>query len=315
MNKIDTCILMCSCDKYSDIWPIFFRFLQDSWADCPYPIYLNTETKQYQDSYFNVTTLNDKRKNSTWTKRLLGCIKRIKCNNIIIILDDFFFLEKISNKAFNECIEFMNNDKYVGLLSFKQQKKTRFSTCEHINGFVKRRIGDYYIVNLLPGIWKKKCLLKLLSPYEDPWQFEWFGTERSKFTKYKFYERHCTEENILKFDLAKYGLFRGKWQTGNVALFKERGIEVDFSKRGFLKDEAEANYFFPVPRRQLRDRIRYFIYGGVLPEETGDGTLRIPIKSQIKLALTKPKFFCKMLKRKFRYLFELDKNTKVDTYV
>ncbi len=33
-------ILVCSCDKYADVWEPFFKLFFKFWPDCPYPIYL-----------------------------------------------------------------------------------------------------------------------------------------------------------------------------------------------------------------------------------------------------------------------------------
>ena len=51
-------ILINSCDAYEDIWEPFFRCFSENWPDCPYPIYLNTETKEYNPDYIHVTSLN-----------------------------------------------------------------------------------------------------------------------------------------------------------------------------------------------------------------------------------------------------------------
>jgi len=42
----DTCVLIASCDAYSDAWAPFFALMKKYWPDCPYPIYL---ISNYQD--------------------------------------------------------------------------------------------------------------------------------------------------------------------------------------------------------------------------------------------------------------------------
>ena len=88
---IDCAVLVCSCDKYEDTWIPFFTLMKKYWSDCPYQIYLNTETKQYKDKLgMGVITLNSRPKYS-WSKRLKNCLRQIDSQFVILILDDFFF--------------------------------------------------------------------------------------------------------------------------------------------------------------------------------------------------------------------------------
>ena len=40
----DMCILVVSCDKYADCWTPFSDCMRKFWPDCPYPVYLCTES-------------------------------------------------------------------------------------------------------------------------------------------------------------------------------------------------------------------------------------------------------------------------------
>lgn len=46
-NTSDLTIVVCSCDKYEDLWYPYFEIFKKNWSDCKYPIVLNTESKNY----------------------------------------------------------------------------------------------------------------------------------------------------------------------------------------------------------------------------------------------------------------------------
>lgn len=312
MNK--TCICVCSCDAYSDIWPIFFRFLKDAWADCPYPIFLNTETKSYSDEYFQVSIVNSDAAEETWSQRLMRCLQKLDYQNIIIILDDFFLLNKVDTAELEWCEQKLQENPNIACFSFRNNP---YQNEGHVffRNYIRRNVNETYIVNLLPGIWNKKALLRILSPYENAWQFEWFGTERARMSTYLFYELKKDEKPIFKFNIAPsdgYGLCQGKWTRKNEELFKERGIEVDFSIRGFCNPD-KINTTVTVPKRTLRDRITYFIYGGLPYGVYKNGKRRMSFCTQIGILLRHPRFYYFMIKRKMRYLLNKDMGNIIDT--
>ena len=80
-NKL--AVLITSCDAYEDVWDPFFLLLDIYWADIPYRVYLNTETKQYNKKFkhFQVEslTLSDisVNKNVSWSQRMKLALDRI----------------------------------------------------------------------------------------------------------------------------------------------------------------------------------------------------------------------------------------------
>ena len=74
---------------------------------------------------------------------------------------------------------------------------------------------------------------------QDPW--EWETSETS--LEYKFYV-WTGDENSLVFEYGYhenwFGIQKGKWVLDDVKpLFEKEGIEVDYSKRGFVKEVKE----------------------------------------------------------------------------
>lgn len=72
-------------------------------------------------------------------------------------------------------------------------------------------------------IWRRKEFIKFLSPYEDPWQFEIYGTERAKSYDRRFLILSDKQKPIFAYNIdisTGYGLYGGKWLINNIELFK-----------------------------------------------------------------------------------------------
>ena len=53
IKKGDISILVCSCDKYEDLWNPMFGMFFKFWEDCPLNIYLMTNNKKYNHEKVN----------------------------------------------------------------------------------------------------------------------------------------------------------------------------------------------------------------------------------------------------------------------
>ena len=316
MKKIGMCI--SSCDAYSDIWPIFFHFMKKYWSGISYPIYLNTETKNYFDDIFNVIALHELTPHSTWSSRLIQALNRIEEEYVLLILDDFFILSEVQEEEIDKCVVALEQNKNIACFHFCNMNPTEGTRIPvEFEKFKKRDPKWWYWVNFLPALWRKSALIKLLSPYENAWQAEFFGTIRAKLSKYNFYTLSDNEKPIINYNILLqegYGLCQGKWTVSTKELFEKEGLEVDMEKRGFCNpDNISTTVQFP--KMLLRHRINYFIYGGIdeADVESTKGYYRIPIRIQISLMFCHPRTFMKIFRKKINYLFGRYQGKTVDT--
>ncbi|MCX8008474.1 MAG: hypothetical protein N3A54_02085 [Patescibacteria group bacterium] len=82
----DCAILVLSCDKYSDLWDPFFDLFKRYWKDCPFPVYLGSNTKKYSDGSIK-TILSGSPKD--WSTDLLNIVDKIREEFLFIWLEDF----------------------------------------------------------------------------------------------------------------------------------------------------------------------------------------------------------------------------------
>lgn len=245
-------ILINSCDKYSDVWEPFFRILEKSWPEAKnYPIYLNTETKVYTDSFYNVVTLNciDEEGLSKWGKRLRDVLDRIETDYVLFLLEDFFFEEPVNHEEVLKGIEYLDRDKNIVTISFIPQNECenevycKLHEQKSMPGYILRKQKTNYKLSAGPSIWRKSLLKKWTLDSDTPWGWEFFGSKRTWFSKDSFYCRSAVASPVFVYDYMHGGaVHRGKWVGYKMReLMEKYGIEIDMSQRIIEEDYLKEN--------------------------------------------------------------------------
>ncbi len=235
-------LVINSCDAYSDLWDIFFRLFKIQWMDCPYPIILNTESKDYTADGLNLRCLHFFKQGEkvTWSKLTKTVLEKINTDYVIFLLDDFFLESVVLQDKIDECISWMNENKNIATFSFMPAPQPNIISKKY-NGFELRGSKSPYRFNCQAGIWRRKLLIKYLRDHESAWQFETWGSIRSRRYKEEFYS--LCEREPLVFDYA-WGnpIKRGKWYEPEVLKLENQfGIKFDWEKRGFYDNGYTIN--------------------------------------------------------------------------
>lgn len=250
MTKIknDLTIVVCSCDKYDDLWFPYFEIFKNQWKDCKYPLILNTESKTYKHEGLEIKCLNlyssEEAARIPWSNRMIETLKNIDTEYVLVTLDDHFLLSPVDSAKFEEAFDIIKTHKRVSALSFIEfvppDKKTKW-----LGDFGRWRMNDYFRINLDTAIWRKKALLRNLKKGENAWEFELNATERAlwDFTEYYRYKIGADPILDISFHLRRgYGLIRGKWCWRNPELFAKFNIPMDFTVRGYMDKEECIGY-------------------------------------------------------------------------
>ena len=262
---INTAILILSCDKYADVWEPFFLFFKKYWSDCPFPVYLGTNQKQF--SFYKVKQIFSNR-NTTWSDELKVILEQIPEKYIIIILEDYFIYESVNNDKISEIIEVMkkNDAAYMKLGAFPAKYNelwpyTTLSGADDIGVIAK---DSKYRLCLQTAIWNKDVLLSLLNPTENPWQFEIEGSKRSNFIDNPFL---CIiadpSKKVVHGPIQYYctALSAGKWMRGAIRLCEKENIPIDLTIRPVesLFEELKRKIYIglPIPLRKMVDYTKY----------------------------------------------------------
>jgi len=157
-------VLVSSCFKYHEFWKPFFYFFNRAWPDCPYVVYLGTDT----GSYANIPTINTG-KDFGWATNTRLILNTIKEEYIVLLLEDYFLESRpIDTKKIQEYIDHMEQHKIGCLRLFPCPGPNRPWPHHKELGLVDQ--GEQYRVSLQQAIWSKKTLLSLIRAGESIWE-------------------------------------------------------------------------------------------------------------------------------------------------
>lgn len=278
----DVTILVNSCDKYEDAWEPFFRLFHINWKDCPYKIVLNTETKNFYCDFMDVRTVNFYSKGS-WSKRLKNVLKQIDSEYVLYFLEDFFLESPVNVDSFNKALELMKKDENIGYIGLKYNQGYTFKELGKTKSeepfLDKDDLITYNRINSMTALWRKEWLISLLRMHESPWDFEKYGSIRSRRSDKKVLiinNNVCAPVFHYEIDV-KYGMgiYGGKWLENNKQLFDKHDIKVNFENLGIYKECASTEkkedveqkislceqlykikHFFKVSKRKINKKIR-----------------------------------------------------------
>lgn len=159
-------IVVLSCDDYSKYWDVFFKLKNRYWKDCPYPIYLVSESLKHP----RYRTINI---NSTiWTKRFREALQQIPEDYIILMLEDYFIRQKVDQSRISEIVDFISHNINIAVFNFEQNYRPAEDTIYDITGWKKQKNNQVYLNSTQPSLWNKELLLSRLKEDQDPWQWE-----------------------------------------------------------------------------------------------------------------------------------------------
>ena len=235
MSRQDLAVVVLSCDKFSSLWPLFFNRLDAHFPKNYAKIYLLSNYCEFSfngSHLINVITVGE---DISWSITV-KILHKIPEKNILLLMDD---------APLAATLEETDLDYYYKI--FVQQKMNYFNLkgSPAPNTNLKDFFGELlpstgYRTSVVPNLWKKDTLLKLLIADENAWQFEIFGSQRSK----KYDGFFSAKKSVICCD---HIVIKGK-------------IDRSMYKKLQTNDEHHA-YTFPVMTRweSLTEKIKFYI--------------------------------------------------------
>ena len=226
---MNTSVLIYSCDKYADAWEPFFTLLFRYW-DCPYPVYIVSETKTC--SFPNVITINA---DGEWTDCIRQALEQIPTDYVIGMCEDFFMRRKVNDQVIRNCISEMDANPSIACFNFEKEYDWTLPSC--YAGFGRKPDNGAYRQSCQPTLWRRSVLLELVQGSINAW--EWELSSRNAPNEYEYYIWTGPEDELV-FEYGYHknqwvGLQKGKWVANDVIpLFEKEHIYVDYSVRGFV---------------------------------------------------------------------------------
>lgn len=226
---MNTSVLIYSCDKYSDVWGPFFTLFFRYW-DCPYQVYLATETEQCLLP--EVKTINTE---GTWTERMQQAVREIPTKYVIGMCEDMFFRRRVHQEVIENCLMYMEFDDRIGCFNFEKEyeRGIKLIPSDYLD-FAEKPQGDHFQKSCQPSLWRKDYLIDMLEGKMDAWHWEWLVRE---YPLKHYIWNGLLSETVFDYgykDNKWFGVHNGKWIREDVVpLFEKEHIDVDYSERGF----------------------------------------------------------------------------------
>jgi len=224
----DLAVLVVSCDAYSDLWSPFFSCLHQFWPDCPYPIYLGSNTKRYEDGRVKTICVGVDR---DYSSNLLTMLREIPQQWVLIFVEDVFISSPVDTKRLDEILTVCRKDDigHFQVLSrhFNQNSVLPHSRCGSFIG-IELPIGVPYRVSMSVALWQKETLIEIVQPGESAWELELYGTARSFRSKKRFVLISSKCPPLFKW---VHGVVKRKWTREAAAFVRTRKIVIDETYR------------------------------------------------------------------------------------
>jgi hypothetical protein len=173
-----TAILVVSCDHYADLWAPFFQCFFKYWPDCPYPIYLGSGTRRFEDSRVTTLTIGE---DVSYSDNLTRMLDQIEEDYVIFWVEDRMISGRVNGKQVAALVAaaIENRAAYLKLLP---EHPLAYGTRGADWGSVAK--GTAYRVSMTVALWHKVTLRAILRSGESAWDIERRGTCRSnEFTE------------------------------------------------------------------------------------------------------------------------------------
>jgi hypothetical protein len=221
------------------LWTPFFTLFWRHWPDCPYPVYLGTN--QAACNHPRVRTLNAG-PDESWSTNLRFFLSRIDSDYVLFLLEDFFFIKRVSTAAISDQLSALHSLHGTMLRLFPNPPPHL-----PVKGYAD--IGSVhhlapFRVSAQAALWKRADFLSLLVDGESPWEFEQRGTLRSRARTGGFY---CTRRPVLPYI---HVVEQGRWFRSAAQRFAAENIGCDFDVRGVISVSTSA-------KKTVHSMVRY----------------------------------------------------------
>ena len=80
-------ILISSFDGFEDCWDAVCHGFNKYWPDCPYPIYLMTNTKDHPDPRIQVLKVSG---GKDWSPRMIDAVEKLQTEYVMYFQEDYW---------------------------------------------------------------------------------------------------------------------------------------------------------------------------------------------------------------------------------
>ena len=203
MKNDDFAIVVLSCDKFSSLWPLFFKRFEENFSSKLAQVYLLSNYADFipeKNQRINVRCIGE---DLSWSSNLRKLLETLSEENVLLFMDDAPLSKAVDIEKFKAIYdEFLNKD-----MQYMNLKASPAPNRNIGKDFGEIASGTAYRTAVVPTLWKKNTLLELLRDDENAWQFEIFGSQRSNCHEGFF----SVNKSLFQFD---HIIIKGKIDRG-----------------------------------------------------------------------------------------------------
>ncbi len=224
----DLSIVVFSCDANEELWPIFHHYLNKYWPNHP-RTYLLTESKHSSD----FITIGINTPFERWSARIREALKIIPDGKVLFIADDCFLNGAVNLPKLEKCCSILN-DETIANINLLLSSDVNDNICNYLGFKIKEKNSSNRLY-FRSGIWNRHALIDILSVKDaTPWDLE----NMQDMKDYASYV--VSDEKVISWFNdglnGKGACEKGKWVKEVDNFFKQDGIQVDYSKKGFYEN-------------------------------------------------------------------------------
>jgi len=235
-NVKDIPLLVVSCDRYADLWPVFFDVLRARWPDCPFPLYLGSNQARFERP--GVTTLCAGVDRS-WAGNLSRMLDLLSSEYVLFFLEDFFLRSAVNTESVVSAVNYFRSrnvdcGRLAPLPAPTPLPPVPFPDCPTM-GPVPPEFP--YRVSAQIALWRVPALREYLVPGFSAWDFEHIGTRMSRHKSQVFAGPFAA---LIDYD---HGVEKGRWKLEGIEICRAAGVTPDTRARGvFSVGQLDAHY-------------------------------------------------------------------------
>lgn len=215
-------VIVSSCDAFADVWQPFFTLFFRYWPDCPFPVYLVSNYKEYKDSRVIPIKVGEDKK---WATNMKMALKQVLTPYVLTMFEDFFLEQRVDTKYINSLLKYINKAKAAYVRLFPSPPPDKFFSNTLNLGEISKSAS--YRASLQASIWDKDIFYGIIKDGETAWDVEVKGTIRS----YKIKQPFLSVKAPALYYNPRTAVIRGKWNYDVVKFCRREEIKINTQKR------------------------------------------------------------------------------------
>ena len=170
-------IVVLTSNSYAWLLPAFAYCLNKHWPGKPAVdvVHYDVQPRALSDNF--QTTGLGAQKQLTWSGGFVSYLSSIRDEIILLLLEDYFFVEPVNVEALQAIYAYMEADPAIAKIELSPHRLAAQGT---VGAFRMMLSGAETLFQacIQAAFWRRETLLTFLDPHEDAWQFETQGTQR-----------------------------------------------------------------------------------------------------------------------------------------